>query len=107
MNIAALHSPLVRRALEAINQGNIDTFLGLFAPDATVVDSVTYRGSGAIREWAQRTLFNVHLRFQPEREKNEEGTIVEGHVQSVGGYSGRATFSLTRQGDFIQRLVIQ
>jgi hypothetical protein len=37
----------------------------------------------------------------------EEGTIVEGNVQSVGGYSGPATFSFTLDGDRIQRLVIE
>jgi hypothetical protein len=107
MKEASLRSPLVRRAIEAINQGNLDEFLALFAPDATVVDVSTYRGHEAIRAWAQRETFNVQVRFQVVREKNEEGTIVEGHVQSVGGYSGPATFSFTVEGDRIQRLVIE
>jgi hypothetical protein len=51
--------------------------------------------------------FNVQVRFHVAREKNEEGTIVEGNVQSVGGYSGPATFSFTLNGDHIQRLVIE
>lgn len=107
MNGASLRSPLVRRAIEAINQGNLDDFMALFAPDATVVDVSTYSGHEAIRDWAQRETFHVQVRFHVAREKNEEGTIVEGNVQSVGGYSGPATFSFTLDGDRIQRLVIE
>jgi hypothetical protein len=107
MNRASMRSPLVRRAIEAINQGNLDDFMALFAPDATVVDVSTYSGHEAIRAWAQRETFNVQVRFHVAREKNEEGTIVEGNVQSVGGYSGPATFSFTLDGDRIQRLVIE
>ena len=107
MKEASLRSPLVRRAIEAINQGDLDGFLALFAPDATVVDEATYRGREAIRAWAQRETFHVQVHFHVEREKNEEGTIVEGSVQSVGGYSGPATFSFVVDGDHIQRLVIE
>lgn len=32
MNRASMRSPLVRRAIEAINQGNLDDFIALFAP---------------------------------------------------------------------------
>ena len=38
MDVASLHSPLVRRTIETINEGRLDEFLALFAPDATVVD---------------------------------------------------------------------
>jgi len=84
MNEASLRSPLVRRAIEAINQGNLNDFMSLFARDATVVDVSTYSGHEAIRAWAQRETFNVKVRFQVAREKNDEGTSVEGNVQSVG-----------------------
>ena len=107
MHEESLRSPLVRRAIEAINQGNLNDFMSLFARDATVVDVSTYSGHEAIRAWAQRETFNVQVRFRVAREKNEEGTIVEGNVQSVGGYSGPATFSFTVDGDRIQRLVIE
>ena len=102
-----MRSPLVRRAVEAINEGKLDDFMALFAPDATIVDVSTYSGHEAIRAWAQRETFNVGVRFHVAREKNEEGTIVEGNVQSVGGYSGTATFSFTLHDNRIQRLVIE
>lgn len=107
MNTASLRSPLVRRAIEAINTGNFDEFMELFAPDATVVDESTYVGYDAIAAWAQRETFGVHVRFYVARERNEKGTIVEGNVESVGGYSGPAMFSFTVKGDRIEQLVIK
>ena len=38
MNEAPSRSPLVRRAIEAINQGNLNDFMASFARGATVVD---------------------------------------------------------------------
>jgi SnoaL-like domain len=106
METASLHSPLVRRAIEAINQEKIDDFMALFAPDATLVDVSTYKGLAAIRDWAQRETFSVSVRIQIEGEKNAEGTIVQGQVRSHGGYSGPGTFAFTLRGDAIERLVI-
>lgn len=106
MNTASLRSPLVRRAVEAINQGNLDDFLALFAPGATVVDVYTYVGHEAIAAWAQRETFGVHVRFHVTHERNETGTIVEGNVESKGGYSGPATFYFAIDGERIERLVI-
>lgn len=63
MNISSMRSPLVRRAVEAINEGKLDDFMALFAPDATIVDVSTYNGHEAIRAWAQRETFNVGVRF--------------------------------------------
>jgi hypothetical protein len=68
---ASLRSLLVCRAIEAINQGNLDVFLPLFGPSATVVDVSTYGGYEAIRAWAQRETFI----FQVVGKKNEEGTF--------------------------------
>ena len=44
MDVRSLHSPLVRRAIETINEGRLDDFLALFARDATVIDGATYQG---------------------------------------------------------------
>lgn len=42
MKVTSLHSPLVRRVIETINEGRLDDFLALFAREATVVDGATY-----------------------------------------------------------------
>ena len=107
MNTASLRSPLVRRVIEAINKENFDEFMELFAPDATVVDESTYVGYDAIAAWARRETFGVHVRFHVARERNEKGTILDGNVESVGGYSGPATFTFTVKGNRIERLVIE
>lgn len=107
MKRASMRSPLVRRPIVAINQGNLEDFMVLFAPSATVVDVSTYSGREAIRAWAQRETCNVQVHFHVVREKSEEGAIVEGNVHSVCGYAGHATYSFTLEGDRIQRFVIE
>ncbi len=106
MNVASLHAPLARRAIEAINEGRLDDFLALFAADATVVDDDTYQGHEAIRAWAQRETFGVRMHIDVVQEQNTEGTALEVHATSRDGYSGPGTFVFTIRGDLIERLVI-
>ena len=68
MDVASLHSPLVRRTIEAINEGRLEDFMALFARDAAVVDGPTYRGREAIRTWAQRETFGVQMHIDVIRE---------------------------------------
>src|SRR5258708_23528009 len=107
MDVASLHSPLVRRTIQTINEGRLDEFLALFAPDATVVDGATYHGAEAIRAWAQRETFGVQMHIDVVQEKNAEGTAVEVNATSTGGYSGPGTFFFTMQGGLIARFVIR
>ncbi|HEY4383584.1 MAG TPA: nuclear transport factor 2 family protein [Ktedonobacteraceae bacterium] len=106
MHVGSLHSPLVRRTIETINEGRLDDFLALFAHDATVVDGATYHGIEAIRAWAQRETFGVRMHIDVVQEKNAEGTIIDMNAASTGGYSGPGTFSFTIRGSLIERLVI-
>lgn len=72
-----------------------------------MVDVSTYRGHQAIRIWVRRENFAVHLHVIIEREQNPEGTILQGHVRSQGGYNGPATLTFTLRHGLIQRLVIE
>jgi hypothetical protein len=76
MDVASLHSPLVRRTIQTINEGRLDEFLALFAPDATIVDGATYHGSEAIRAWAERETFGVQMHIDVVQEKKTEGTSI-------------------------------
>jgi hypothetical protein len=106
MDVASLHSPLVRRTIETINEGRLDDFMTIFARDATVVDGPTYRGREAIRTWAQRETFGVQMHIDVVQEQNTEGTAVDVTVTSTGGYSGPGTFVFAIRGDLIERLEI-
>ena len=106
MDVASLHSPLVRRAIQTINEGKLDEFLALFAPDATVVDGAAYHGSEAIRAWAERETFGVRMQIDVVQETNPEGTTVEVKATSTGRYFGPGTFLFTLRGGFIERLEI-
>ena len=70
MDVASLHSPLVRRTIQTINEGRLDEFLALFGHFATVVDGATYHGSEAIRTWAERETFGVQMHIDVVQEKN-------------------------------------
>ena len=70
MDVASLHSPLVRRTIETINEGRLDEFLSLFVRSSTVVDGATYHGSEAIRTWAERETFGVQMHIDVVQEKN-------------------------------------
>ena len=61
MNTASLHSPTVRKMIETLNGGQLDDFMALFTPDATVIDGPTYQGYKAIRAWAERENIGVHM----------------------------------------------
>jgi len=69
MDVASLHSPLVRRTIQTINEGRLDEFLALFGRFATVVDGATYHGSEAIRTWAERETFGVQMHIDVVQEK--------------------------------------
>lgn len=107
MDVASLHSPVVRRTIETINEGRLDDFMALFARDATVVDGATYHGYEAIRTWAQRETYGVQMHIDVVREENAEGTAIEVNTTSRGGYSGPGTFFFTIRGGLIERLVIR
>src|SRR5216684_1894394 len=107
MDVGSLHSPLVRRTIQTINEGRLDEFLALFAPDATVVDGATYPGSEAIRAWAERETLGVRMYIDVVQEKNREGTTVEVNATSTGGYSGPGTFFFTIRRGLIERFVIR
>lgn len=107
MNVASLRSPLVRRAIETINEGRLEDFLALFACDATVVDGAAYHGSEAMRSWAERETFGVQMHIDVVQEKNTAGSAIEVIATSTGGYAGPGTFFFTMRGDLIERLEIR
>ncbi|GCE31860.1 hypothetical protein KDA_73440 [Dictyobacter alpinus] len=106
MDVTLLHSPHMRRVIEAINQDQINDFMPLFTQDAIVMDGPTYSGYDAIRTWAQRETFGVQMHIDVLQEINPAGTLVALQIKSTGGYTGPATFSLTLRGELIERLEI-
>ena len=83
MDVASLHSPLVRRTIETINEGRLDEFLALFGRSSTVVDGATYHGSEAIRAWAERETFGVQMHIDVVQEKNY--VWPQNALESLGG----------------------
>jgi len=89
MDVASLHSPLVRPTIETINEGRLDEFLALFGRSSTVVDGETYHGSEAIRAWAGRETFGVQMHIDVVQEKNYVWS--QNALGSLGGYLERGS----------------
>lgn len=106
MDVASLRSPVVRQAIEALNDGRQEDFLALFTPDAVVEDSGDYADAASIQAWAERENFKVYMRISVGRELDAAGTTLEVTAASHGGYNGPGTFTFTLRGDQIARLVI-
>ena len=93
---------IVAAVLDAVNSGDSDAFLDLFASDGAVDDwGSIYRGRDAIRTWSDRELIGARASFalrSAEQQGDEASMMVE-----VGGngFNGPSRFSFTLAGDRI------
>jgi hypothetical protein len=84
-------------AIAAVNAGDTDGFLSLFAADGWIDDNGRrFNGHDAMREWSDRELIGAHSRFDVTgSEPTADGVAVDIEVTSDGfnGYS-RFVFAL-------------
>jgi hypothetical protein len=98
---------IITAVLDAVNGGDTEAFLDLFAPDGAVDDwGSLYRGRDAIRTWSDRELIGVQASFvlrSAEQQGDEASMMVD-----VGGngFTGPSRFSFTLTGDRIHRMHI-
>jgi len=62
-------SPVVRRLVAALNDGDREAFLATLTPDATLTDDGKPR---SLHDWIDREIFSVHGHLTVEHE-NEDG----------------------------------
>ncbi len=99
--------PVIAAVLAAVNGGDTDAFLDLFAPDGAVDDwGSLYRGRDEIRTWSDRELIGVQASFvlrSAEQHGDEASMMVD-----VGGngFTGPSRFSFTLAGDRIHLMRI-
>jgi len=62
-------SPVVRRLVAALNDGDREAFLATLTPDATLTDDSKPR---SLHDWIDREIFSVHGHLTVEHE-NEDG----------------------------------
>ena len=98
---AADMPPPVARAIDAVNAGDTDAFLGGFADDGFIDDNGrTFTGHDAMRGWSDRELIGARTRFDVTGgEEVDGGYAVDIQVTSDGfnGYS-RFVFAVADGG---------
>jgi hypothetical protein len=96
-----------QRAIDAVNAGDTDAFLTLFAPDGWIDDNGRrFTGHDAMREWSDRELIGAHTRFDVTgSEPTTDGVAVEIEVAS-DGFNGSSRFAFAVDGDVLRSMTI-
>ena len=98
---------IITFVLDAVNNGDTDAFLDLFAADGAVDDwGSLYRGREEIRAWSDRELIGVqaHVALRSAEQRGDEATML---VEVGGnGFTGPSRFSFALAGGRIRRMRI-
>ena len=98
---------IVDAALGAINGGNADAFLSLFAPDGEVDDwGSVYRGRAAIAAWSDRELIGVGARLTLRSARLDPDAPSMEVDAGGGGFNGPSRFTFFLEGGRIRRMRI-
>ena len=98
---------IIDAVLAAVNSGDTEAFLDLFAADGSVDDwGSVYRGRDEIRTWSDRELIGAKASFAlRSAEQHGDGASM---MVDVGGegFNGPSRFSFTLTDDRIHRMRI-
>jgi len=99
---------LVRNMRDAVNRGDAEGYLALFAPDAVVDDwGSRYVGIAAIRSWSQREQIDAKGHLTITRVISDtDGVIVFDTDWKSSFFSGPGRFTVTVKGGKIEELRI-
>jgi ketosteroid isomerase-like protein len=100
--------PLIVAMRDALNRGDAEGYLALFAPDAVVDDwGSRYEGLAAIRAWSQREQIDAKGRLTITRVISDTGGVVVFDTDWKSSFfSGAGRFTVTVEGGKIQELLI-
>lgn len=100
-------SLIITKVLEAVNGGNTQAFLDLFATNGEVNDwGSVYRGRREIEAWSDRELIGVNARFFL-RSSEESGDDASMQVDVGGdGFTGPSRFLLHLENGLIREMRI-
>jgi hypothetical protein len=98
---------IVTAAIAAINAGDTDTFLDLFAETGSVDDWGTiYRGRAQIKTWSDRELIGAKAHFTL-KSSTQHGHQASMMVEVGGkGFNGPSRFTFDLDGDKVRRMKI-
>jgi len=98
---------IIADVIAAVNGGETDAFLDLFAPDGAVDDwGSIYRGRKEMKDWSDRELIGVKAHFTL-RSAEQHGNKASMMVMVGGqGYTGPSRFIFTLADGRIHRMQI-
>src|SRR3954453_3719986 len=93
------------RAIDAVNHGDTDAFLGLFADDGWIDDNGRrFTGRDEMRAWSDRELIGANTRFTVTgSEQTDQGVAVDIDVAS-DGFNGYSRFVFAVEGDALRSM---
>jgi len=97
----------VRRAVDAVNAGDTDTFLAQFTADGWIDDNGRrFTGHDAMRGWSDRELIGAHTRFDVTgSEPAGDDAALDIEVTS-DGFNGYSRFTFAVDGDALRSMAI-
>ncbi|PJR08779.1 nuclear transport factor 2 family protein [Sinorhizobium meliloti] len=98
---------VIDKVLAAVNSGNTNMFLDLFAEDGEVDDwGSIYRGRAEIKTWSDRELVGAKARLtiRAAQVHHDEVSMIV-HIGDAG-FRGLSRFAFTMEGDRIRRMTI-
>ena len=100
--------PLIAAMRDALNRGDAEGYLALFAPDAVVDDwGSRYVGLAAIRTWSQREQIDAKGHLTVTRViSDKDGVMVFDTDWRSSFFSGAGRFTVTAKGGKIVELRI-
>jgi hypothetical protein len=97
----------VRQAIDAVNAGDTDAFLGLFDEDGWIDDNGRrFTGHDEMRAWSDRELIGADTRFDVTgSEDTGAGVAVDIEVSS-DGFNGYSRFAFEVEGNALRSMAI-
>lgn len=100
----------IQAFVDATNRGDVDGFIAVFTPDATLTDwGRAFHGPSGIASWNRTDNIGVqaHFRIVGVEATDREDTFVATLAVTGNGYNGTGPMTFTIDGDRIARLTIE
>src|SRR3954452_2507905 len=95
------------RAVAAVNAGDTDAFLSLFAPDGWIDDNGRrFTGRDEMRGWSDRELIGANTRFDVTGSEPVDGGVAVDIEVASDGFNGYSRFAFEVEGEALQSMAI-
>ena len=107
MSSATLPHP-IDRFVQAVNQGDSQTFLSFFPKDGVVIDSGwRFAGHDAVRRWSDHEFIGAHGRMTVKKVEQKKNVVTVRADWKSNFYTGAARFEFVLDGEQVRELRIK